>query len=939
MSTADSVISALTSYGIVDKGSGKYVSNSPLRANSDSGAFSLTISGPEHGCFNDHVSGETGSLYDLAKVLGIDTRPASLPTPKVSAPATPKVAKVAKASKRPKELIATYDYVSADGTLLYQSLRYRYTDEKGGKDFRQRRPDGNDGWEWNMRGVTYVLYRLPEVIAAVGSNKTVYVVEGEKDADNLRDRGYTATTNVAGSGKWKPEYTESLRGADIVVLPDNDDAGMKHGREVCQSLVGVAARVRMVILPELPDKGDFTDWVDAGHSRKEFNAVVATTLDYEVPVAIVEESGSGPNSAAATADDVDAEQRAWESEHGGDTDSADLRKAIDVTEADLMRLRAEVWEAVLASDVGARLYLHNGVVSEFADRAVVPINGKDKHDVWSGILSNVARFVKREGKRFNIVEPPVSLVRQSLLGRFVSPNLPRLDYIEAIPVFNASGDLLIDGYYADSKTLVISGLNTQVMHVEKAKSLILDDLLGDFPLKGDADRANAVAMLLTPFVRAMFDISPLFLIEAATAGTGKGLLSKLAQQIWTGTVAAPTPFHERESERVNTIATHLLENPVCIAFDEVTWLGGPMLQMMLTATEAKQRLLHTNTNARLTNRTTWIATGNNVQLAQDMPRRTVTVRMQSEYERPEDRSDFKHTDIYAWAVSNRERLVSACVSLVQHGLAHGRPNAVMGSFEKWASTMSTILNGVGIVGFLSNKADTRDHVEDTHDGWESVVRAWFTTHSTQILTPTQVAELILNDNDNGITLNGDDRKAQIASARLMVKGKVGKVFTVDGSKVMIKLTKAKNGNPAYCLDPVPQGKVTVPVAPPAVTNAPAALLYDEARHLARTCDAPATNSTLRLIMQQLDELDRAAIEAIITHRTAVATTQTPAAPTTTTLKVTAQNTSIHGPIRTNGNKPTWRVLRNGESVGDYFVESDAIAAKAAIDAGQASFAD
>ena len=75
-------------------------------------------------------------------------------------------------------------------------------------------------------------YRLPELIEAVASNRLVFVVEGEGKVDKLQEIGITATTNPAGAGKWLPEMSAHLRGADVVLLPDNDEAGWKHAADV-----------------------------------------------------------------------------------------------------------------------------------------------------------------------------------------------------------------------------------------------------------------------------------------------------------------------------------------------------------------------------------------------------------------------------------------------------------------------------------------------------------------------------------------------------------------------------------------------------------------------------------------------------------------------------------------------------------------------------------
>ena len=142
-----------------------------------------------------------------------------------------------------KKIAKAFDYVDELGALLYQSARYEP------KDFSQRRPDGNDGWIDNLDGVRRVLYRLPEVIAAVEAGKTIAICEGEKDADNLRELGFTATTCPMGAGKWDAAYNEFLRGADdVVIVGDNDDAGRKHVQDVAQQLAGVAKRIRVLDL-------------------------------------------------------------------------------------------------------------------------------------------------------------------------------------------------------------------------------------------------------------------------------------------------------------------------------------------------------------------------------------------------------------------------------------------------------------------------------------------------------------------------------------------------------------------------------------------------------------------------------------------------------------------------------------------------------------------
>jgi hypothetical protein len=153
--------------------------------------------------------------------------------------------------------VAIYDYRDENGQLLYQVCR------TATKDFRQRRPDPNaaSGWTWKLGDVRRVLYRLPEVIAAVRDGREVYVCEGEKDAHTLHRHGLVATCNPGGAGKWRPEYTETLRGAVVTITADADEPGRAHARQVRDALLPAAEAVRIV---EPRTGKDVTDHVGAG---------------------------------------------------------------------------------------------------------------------------------------------------------------------------------------------------------------------------------------------------------------------------------------------------------------------------------------------------------------------------------------------------------------------------------------------------------------------------------------------------------------------------------------------------------------------------------------------------------------------------------------------------------------------------------------------------
>jgi hypothetical protein len=176
--------------------------------------------------------------------------------------------------RRLGKLTKTYPYRDEEGELLFEVCRY------DPKDFRQRhraKPGekaDRAGWSWNMKGIRHVPYRLREILEAVKAGATIYVVEGERDADNLSVLGLAATCNSGGAGKWRSEHTQKLIGAKlVVVIADKDEAGRKHAQHVlaCITAAGIDARIL-----ELPGEGkDVSDWLGAGGTRGALEAYAA----------------------------------------------------------------------------------------------------------------------------------------------------------------------------------------------------------------------------------------------------------------------------------------------------------------------------------------------------------------------------------------------------------------------------------------------------------------------------------------------------------------------------------------------------------------------------------------------------------------------------------------------------------------------------------------
>jgi 5S rRNA maturation endonuclease (ribonuclease M5) len=227
----------------------------------------------EDGKFYDHEKDVGGGVLDLIMhVRAAGDRTAAVSWMRSNGLLNQTRNNVPSGHARPR-FVCTYGYTDEHGALLYETVRYEP------KTFRQRRPGARHGeWVWNLDGVRRILYRLAEVVSAVASNRTIHVVEGEGDAETLRRLGLIATTNPMGAGKLRPEYSEALRSADVVIIGDHDEAGRNHVEQVAAALHGIAKCVRVLDLakhwPQCPNKGDISDWIAAGGSAEKLAAMV-----------------------------------------------------------------------------------------------------------------------------------------------------------------------------------------------------------------------------------------------------------------------------------------------------------------------------------------------------------------------------------------------------------------------------------------------------------------------------------------------------------------------------------------------------------------------------------------------------------------------------------------------------------------------------------------
>jgi len=162
--------------------------------------------------------------------------------------------------ERKLSLVATYDYRNEKGELLFQW---------GKKTFRQRRPDpANPGkYIFSLDDTPKILYKLPEIIEAKKNSEIIWLVEGEKDADNISKLGFCATTPPNGAGKWLDIHTRALEGAQVWIVADNDIVGRQHAQMVAKTLEKNGCTVISWVPPN--NFKDVSELLGAGKSLDE----------------------------------------------------------------------------------------------------------------------------------------------------------------------------------------------------------------------------------------------------------------------------------------------------------------------------------------------------------------------------------------------------------------------------------------------------------------------------------------------------------------------------------------------------------------------------------------------------------------------------------------------------------------------------------------------
>lgn len=366
------------------------------------------------------------------------------------------------------------------------------------------------------------------------------------------------------------------------------------------------------------------------------------------------------------------------------------------------------------------------------------------------LASLLARHVEVRQPKTNGEETettPSAQVLTAVLSGRSWPELPVLRRIIRNPILRPDGTLLqipgydpATGYYLAQSTPLEPVPDQPARHeVTQAREFLVDRFLADFPWRSLADKANYLALLVTPIIRPFSrSLSPFGVIEATMPGSGKTILTGcvgllVGQRVMTWT--------DSEDELRKSITAVLADQVGVVVFDnleEGTVIGSAVLARLMTERTWTDRRLGTNAATSYPNDRLWLATGNNLRTGGDMASRSVWVRLDPNCPAPEARTGFTipHLDTWILDPANQATVLRAVLTLVLDWTAAGAPTSSqvpeMRQFTRWAQYLGGFLEHHQIPEFLTNAANTRALDEDATQ-WRSFLLRWHHIHGNSKL--------------------------------------------------------------------------------------------------------------------------------------------------------------------------------------------------------------
>jgi hypothetical protein len=364
-----------------------------------------------------------------------------------------------------------------------------------------------------------------------------------------------------------------------------------------------------------------------------------------------------------------------------------------------------------------------------------------RHEVSKTVKYLKLKYTDKGVEAVPLKAPPLEDVRDLLASP--AEIFPKIRGIVSHPVFTASGGIVSTaGYNAETGLYIDAGedvLDGACAIPEapggadvQAAIEVFRDILADFPFADEAGFANTIGLFLTILLRNVIpDVTPLFLVKAATAGTGKSLLVKILLLAITGRRAALSTLPESEEELAKVLLSVVMEGGEYFVLDNVNRrLNSGTLASVATSGIVRGRVLGKSEMLTVPARTPIILTGNNPDMSRELARRCVIINLSCDLENPAARTGFRHPNLEEYVLEHRIQILRAAFILGRAWFAAGNPagGKPMGSFEAWSRVIGGLLSVSGISGFLENAGEFLQIADSDNEDFSGFADAWFQNH-------------------------------------------------------------------------------------------------------------------------------------------------------------------------------------------------------------------
>lgn len=590
-------------------------------------------------------------------------------------------------------------------------------------------------------------------------NAAALIVEGTKQ--HLAVASYAdercAVYGMVGCWGWSKENLSRFKGREVVIMLDADAATKQHvydgGENLAENLRALGASVFFARMPTVGKAGADDYLATLKGDSDEDTAEIRRDVLQRLVAKAVDDKVATPAARKPKAD--------------RDKPVVPNRATVLVDE-DRQQVIHEINEALRVRWSGTELFNYGNAVTRL--RGVYDVPPKPRTEPLSRgaflrwLPEGISCF--REGQKGYASSWPDRETVEALLAS--GDEFAPLDRIARTPFLRRDGSVCSkNGYDPDTRTALITGnsgmdqiyVSEHPSQAEAAAAagVLLDDWLGPqdgrdgLPFRDAASRANALALILTPFVRGNTPLVPLAVVSGLQMGVGKNLLADCISLMVTGENCLPLPWVSDDDDEIRKqILAAFRVGSQLFCFDEAHDINSIALSRALTATTYTDRILGVSTMASYPNYVTWMSLGNVVEVHGDMARRAYFIELYPNCADPQDRPEtsFARPHIRDWTTLHRASLVTAALTLLRAWYAAGQPayprGSSMGSFEEWDRIMSGVLGYAGVTGFLGDLQTRRAEADTTGGFWQDHLRWAGLRFGSERFTTAQVKQAALS---------------------------------------------------------------------------------------------------------------------------------------------------------------------------------------------------